>query len=175
MASQYYVTMRLEPHYQRFLRSQFMCDSEIFEFPVRHYFNTVLEHFVVTKRNGSKELLTDENSFKIRLPNFELKNPAFFHYLTEVKEGVFRAKIKDYYDWIIQDRIGTLMSQKEKLEDGHVIMLDRQQCTLVLIDEFGFDLDDRDSFDRLYKMYSRFKHKERNRRFVIKSRKKSEK
>jgi len=168
MASQYYVTIKLDPHYQRFLRSQFLCDSEIFEFPARHYFNTVLEHFVVTRRNGYEEPRTDEFTFKIMLPNFERKNPAFFHYLTEVKEGVFRAKIKEYYDWIIQDRISKLMSQKEKMADGRVIGLDRQQCTLVLIDEFGFNMDDKDSFDRIYKLYSRFRQKERNRRFVVK-------
>ena len=168
MASNYYLTMRLEPHYQRFLRSQFMCESEIFEFPPRHYFNTVLEHFVVTKRNSYKEHPNDEYAFKIMLPNFERKNPAFFHYLTEVKEGIFKAKIKDFYDWIIQDRISKLMSQKEKLEDGRVLTLDRQQCTLVLIDEFGFDAEEKDSFDRLYKLYTRFKQRERNRRFVVK-------
>jgi len=168
MPSNYHVTIKLDPHYQQFLRSYFACESEIFEFPARHYFNTVLEHFVVTKRNNHVETETNECSFKILLPNFERKNPAFFHYLTEVKEGVFRAKIKEYYDWIIQDRISKLMSQKEKMSDGRVIGLDRQQCTLVLIDEFGFNMEDKDSFDRLYKLYSRFRQKERNRRFVVK-------
>jgi len=38
----------------------------------------------------------------------------------------------------------------------------------VLIDEFGFDSDDKDSFGRLYNLYTRYKKKEINRRFVVK-------
>jgi len=46
--------------------------------------------------------------------------------------------------------------------------MDRQQCTVVLIDEFGFDSESKDSFDRLYKLFTRYKKKEINRRFVVK-------
>jgi hypothetical protein len=60
------------------------------------------------------------------------------------------------------------MKRPEKREDGNMITLDRQQCTLVLIDEFGFDANDRDSFDRLYKLFTRYKKKEVNRRFTVK-------
>ncbi|HZK95895.1 MAG TPA: hypothetical protein VFC67_16970 [Prolixibacteraceae bacterium] len=168
MASQYYIVIKLDPHYQRFLRSHFTCESEIFEFPARHRFNTMLEHFVSTKPHGYIDPEGDGGLFKIALPNFEYKNPAHFRYLSKVKEMVFKAKIKEYYDWIIQERIGKLMKRAEKREDGNMITLDRQQCTIVLIDEFGFDSDDRDSFDRLYKLFTRYKKKEINRRFVVK-------
>ena len=168
MASQYYVSITLDPHYQRFLRSQFLCESEVFEFPSRHRFNTMLEHFVITKPHGYVAPEEETSLFKIALPNFEYKNPAHFRYLSSVKEAVFKSKIKEFYDWIIQERISKLMKRPEKREDGNMITLDRQQCTLVLIDEFGFDANDRDSFDRLYKLFTRYKKKEVNRRFTVK-------
>lgn len=173
MASQYYVTIRLDRHYQQFLRSHFNCTAEIFEFPCRHQFNTMLEHFVVTRPHGYVEPSPDPCLFKIALPNFEYKNSAHFRYLTCVKEGIFKSKIKEYYDWIIQERISKLMKRTESKEDGSLIVLDRKQCTMILIDEFGFDEGNSDSFDRLYKLYTRFKKNEVNRKLRL--RKKDEK
>jgi hypothetical protein len=46
MASQYFIAIKLDPHFQRFLRSHFSCESEIFEFPARHRVITLREHFV---------------------------------------------------------------------------------------------------------------------------------
>lgn len=150
-----------------------MCEAEIFEFPGRHYFNTMIEHFVVRKREGHVEPETDECSFKILLPNFAHKNPAFFRYLSEVKEAVLKAEIKEYYDWVVKDRIKDLMKIQERRADGSVKCLDRQQCTLVLIDEYGFNKGDADSFDRIYKLYSRYKQTIRQQNF--RGKKKTEK
>jgi hypothetical protein len=168
MVSKYYVTIRLDPHYQRFLRSQFACEEEIFEFPPRHFFNSILEHFVVTRPSGYTDPEPGPHLFKIALPNFEYKNPVHFRYLSKVKETIFKAKIKEYYDWIIQDRISKLLRIPVCGPDSVPINLDRQQCTMVLIDEFGFDTGDSDSFDRLYKLYTRHKRKEVNRRYCSK-------
>ncbi len=168
MASLYYVTIKLDPHYQRFLRSHFTCEKEVFEFPARHRFNAILEHFVVTRPCGYVEPEPGPCLFKIALPNFEYKNEAHFRYLTHVKETILKAKIKEYYDWIIQERISKLMKQPEKREDSVLITLDRQQCTLILIEEYGFDSCDSDSVDRLYKLFTRYKKKEINRRFSVK-------
>lgn len=167
MVSKYYVTIKLDPHYQRFLRTQFSCEEEIFEFPARHFFNSMLEHFVVTRPCGYVEPEKDCNLFKIALPNFEYKNPVHFRFMTHVKETVFKSKIKEYYDWIIQDKIEQLIKHPSSATDGVPITLNRNQCTLVLIDEYGFDTGDNDSFDRLYKLFTRYKKKERNRRFCI--------
>ncbi|MEI6143165.1 MAG: hypothetical protein WCP85_28065 [Mariniphaga sp.] len=95
MPSQYYITINLDPHYQRFLRSQFLCESEVFEFPARHRFNTMLEHFVITKPHGYVVPEEEPSQFKIALPNFENKNPAHFRYLSSVKEAIFKSKSKD--------------------------------------------------------------------------------
>lgn len=165
MASKHFVTIKLDPHYQRFLRTQFGCEEEIFEFPARHKFNSMLEHFVVTRPPGFIEPEKDEYMFKIALPNFEYKNEAHFRYLSKVKEIVFKSKIKQYYDWIIEEKIMDLMKNLGSTPDNDSISLNRNECTLVLIDEFGFDSGDKDSFDRLYKLFTRYKKKERIRRF----------
>lgn len=168
MASKYFVLIKLDPHYQRFLRTQFNCNEEIFKFPPRHFFNSMLEHFVVTKPADYVEPEKDCTILKIALPNFEYKNPVHFRYMTKVKEKVFKSKIKEYYDWIIQDKIERLMKHPCSLTDGVPISLNRSQCTEILIDEFGFDSEDKDSFDRLYKLFTRYKRKEINRRFLTK-------
>lgn len=169
MPSPYWVMIRLEPHYQRFLRSQFRCEAEVFEFPPRHVFNTMLEHMVVTRIDGQVPDPGDkkEELFKIAIPEMNWKNPAHFRYLSKTKEIILRKKIKDYYDFVIGERIATLM-KIEKMENGHV-KYDRQECTQQIIDEYKFDMDgDTDSFDRLYKLFTRYKQKEKNRRYYFK-------
>jgi hypothetical protein len=165
MASQYYITIYLDPHYQRFLRSQFSCEKEIFEFPARHFFNTMIEHFVTTRPKDYSEPEKSEFLFKIALPNFEYKNEAHFRYLTCVKETILKSKIKEYYDWIIKDKIEAMLKHPGSLPDKYTVKLNRNECTQILIDEYGFDNAQHDSFDRLYKLFTRYKQKERNRRF----------
>lgn len=164
MASKYFVIIKLDLHYQRFLRSQFKCESEIFEFPLRHQFNTMLEHFVIKKPGNYIEPNDDKEYFKIALPYFEWKNSAFFRYLSKSMEDLFRSKIKDFYDWIIQARISELMRKPFVGDDGVVITLNRKQCTLVLIEEYGFDAENGDSYERLYKLFTRYKKNEVNRK-----------
>lgn len=164
MVSKYYVCIKLDIHYQRFLRHHFQCDKEIFEFPIRHKFNTILEHFVTSIPNNYIEPEADHNHFRIALPCFEYKNVALFHYLSYVKETIFKQKIREYYNWVIEEQIKSLMKNTEKSEDGGIIRLNRQECTLLLIDEYNFDKDDSDSFDRLYKFITRYKKNEINRR-----------
>lgn len=168
MVSKYYVAIHLDPHYQRFLRSQFSCESEVFEFPSRHFFNSMLEHFVVTRPKDYVEPVQDEYLFKIALPNFEVKNEAHFRYLTSVKEMVLRSKIKEYYDWIIQDKIEAMMRNPGSSPDRTGVCLKRNEVTQILIDEYGFNTADTDSFDRLYKLFTRYKQREKNRRFQTK-------
>jgi len=67
MASQYYIVINLDPHIQQFLRSYFKCETEIFKFPPRHYFNFLLEDFVITKPPLQIEQKTDKQLFKIFL------------------------------------------------------------------------------------------------------------
>ncbi|HZK94473.1 MAG TPA: hypothetical protein VFC67_09715 [Prolixibacteraceae bacterium] len=161
MASEHYLTIRLDPHYQQFLRKHFNCPEEIFEFPARSYFNNMIEALAVTKKLAFHIPETDPWAFKIYLPNFSYKNAAFFRYLTEVQMGVFKGEIKYYYDRIIQRRITDLMETKEDTTLGGLMKLGRKQCTLLLIDEYGFDEKDRNSFDRIYKSYIRWDNNQR--------------
>ncbi len=168
MASPYFVSIKLEPHYQRFLRSHFKCESEIFEFPQRHQFNTMLEHFVTTRPYGNIDHEPNEWLFKIAIPYFEYKNAAHFRYLTNAKEAIFKAKIKEFYDWIIQERIRELMRNTSKKEPGATALtLNRQQCTMILIDEYGFDSCNNDSFERLYKLFTRNRKSELDKRYRL--------
>ena len=98
MASQNYLVIRLEPHYQQFLRCHFQCEAEIFEFPHRHRFNSVLEDLVARRPYGYVEPAVDDWTFRIALPTFNRKNSTHFRYLTKEMETIFKAKIKGYYD-----------------------------------------------------------------------------
>lgn len=169
MVSKYYVCIKLDVHYQRFLRHQFNCDKEIFEFPARHKFNTMLEHFLTSIPEGYEEPECEEDLFKIAIPAMEFKNAATYRYLSLTKEVIYRQKLKEYYNWIIEDRIRQLRRTPDRPEDGSMVRLDRQQCTLILIDEYGFDNDNKDSFDRLYKLITRYNRKEINRRYLVKN------
>jgi hypothetical protein len=165
MASQYFVTIKLDPHYQQFLRSHFMCDVEIFEFPARNMFNKLIEWAVVPKRKAQIEHGEGVCSFKIALPCFKTKNPAFFRYFTEIGESVFVNEIKDYYNYVIQKKIKELLTITEKQEDGTTRKLDRQACTWLLIQEYGFNKGDKDAFERLYKFYTRYDQNVRFQKF----------
>jgi hypothetical protein len=167
--------IRLEPHYQLFLRSQFRCEAEVFEFPPRHRFNTILEHLVVTRVDGqirdnrSKESEEDDKYlFKIALPDMRWKNPTHFRYFSKNMEEIFCQKIKEYYDFVIIERISYLMRNPQKDQYGNTEIFDRQQCTTILIKEFKFDAEEGDSFDRLYKLFTRYKRRERDRRYYLK-------
>jgi hypothetical protein len=168
MVSRYYACIKLDVHYQRFLRHQFGCENEVFEFPNRHKFNTMLEHFVTALPEGYEEPDYGAETFKIAIPFMEYKNVASYRHLSCVKETIFKQKIREFYNWVIEDRIKSLMKNTEKTEDGGMIRLDRQECTLLLIDEYDFDRGNCDSFDRLYKFITRYKKNEINRRYFSK-------
>jgi len=173
MASQNYLVIRLEPHYQQFLRCHFQCEAEIFEFPHRHRFNSVLEDLVARRPYGYVEPAVDDWTFRIALPTFNRKNSTHFRYLTKEMETIFKAKIKGYYDDIIMDELRDLLRRPEKEEGGKLIYFDRQECTQILIDMYNFNDHDKDAFDRLYKLYSRYKKNERNRKYTSKLKEKS--
>jgi hypothetical protein len=168
MASQYFVTIKLDPHYQQFLRSHFACDSAIFEFPAKHYFNGILEELLGLRREGHVEGAEDERTFKILLPNFARKNPAFFRYLSETRESVLKGEIKKYYDRAVTKKLHELLSHKEVSLTNKAQRMDRIKCTMLLIDEYGFNDGDKDSFDRLYKLYTRYTSNERVEEFRLK-------
>jgi len=121
----------------------------------------MLELMVVQKRWGDIVPDTDEWAFKIMLPVFNKKNPAFFRYLSEVKESLFKSNIKKYYDIVITARIAELMAVKVHAPGGQIVKYNRKECTLALIDEYGFNKDNQESFDRLYKLYTRYLQNER--------------
>ena len=149
----------------------FSCEKEVFEFPNRHKFNTMLEHFVSGIPADYVEPELSQELFRIALPAFEYKNVAVYRYLSSIREGIFKQKIREYYNWVIEEHIKSLMKNTEKSEDGSVLKLNRQECTLLLIDEYNFDKDDSDSFDRLYKFITRYKKNEINRRHFHKKKK----
>ena len=161
MSSEYHLTIRLDPHYQQFLRKHFNCMGEVFEFPARSYFNNMIEALAVTKNMAFIIPENDPWAFKIYIPNFNYKNASFFRYLTEVQMGVFKSEIKYYYDRVIQRRISDLMETREDTVAGGMMKLGRKQCTILLIDEYGFDENDRSSFDRIYKSYIRWDNNQR--------------
>jgi hypothetical protein len=162
MPSQFYVTIKLEPHYQQFLRSYFDCDSEIFEFPLRNYFNGLLEEWLTTKRLG--QVYTEENdwTFKILLPYFSHKNPTFFRYFAEPHEVLFKREIKRFYDRAILGKMHELLLHRDTTIAGNIQRLDRIAVTNAVIAFFGFDKMEQDSFERLYKLYYRYHNNERS-------------
>jgi hypothetical protein len=170
MASNYYVCIKLNVHYQQFLRQHFQCEKEVFEFPNKHKFNTLLEHLVSHVPEGWVEPESSRELFKIALPELNYKHPYLYHYLSYVKETILKQKIRQYYDFIIEEKIKQLM-KADKTEDGGVLRLNRQECTEFLIEEYEFDQSATDAFDRLYKFITRYRKNEINRKYYHKKQK----
>ena len=161
MPSQYFITIRLDPHYQRFLRSRYKCKLEIFEFTARNYFNILLRESVITKPPDFIEKEVNDYSFKIALPNFRKKNVKYYKYLTKNEEAKLVREIKQEYQDDIIRRFSELHKCPLMGKNGSIIILNLKQTTLRIIDEFGFDLEYKDSFDRIYKLLLRFLKRER--------------
>lgn len=162
MVSSYYVTIRLDRHYQQFLRHQFRCDNAIFEFPAKHKFNVMLEHYVMEAPADYEDPDWGEETFKIALPNFEFKNVSKFRYLSKFREDLFKQKIKGYHDWLIEEFIRKAMKDNKR---DDMFPKDRQGCTIYLIQEFGLSDENKDSYDRIYRAITRVNQREYTRRY----------
>lgn len=155
--------MSMDVHYQRFLRRQFKSYGDLFEFPQRHQFNVMLDLFVAVAPEGYEEPDYGENTFRILLPATEYGDMKR-NWLSETRERIFKQKVRDYYEWIVTEQIGRLMKGSR---GNDPVSLNRKECTLALIDEYGFDDGDSDSYDRLYKLVSRYNKREMERRYRV--------
>lgn len=86
---------------------------------------------MVTRRNGFQEPMTDDFTFKILLLNFELKNPAFFHYLTKVKEGCSRQRSRSIM--IGSSRKGSVNSCRKRRETGGLLLRKNQELLIYVV------------------------------------------
>lgn len=153
MASEYSVTIRMEPFFQRFLCAQFDQErNDVFVFPARHDFNKLLSFLVQPVPADYKPLDYGEWTFRILLPHMEHKNVAVYNYLSQKGQRTFMNRVRGYMNMLFHDEMS-------KAVFGHGMT--RIEVVDHLADSFGFTTDD---YDRLLKEFHRWRNAETMRR-----------
>lgn len=154
MASDYTTTIRLDPFFQRFLRTQFeQKDDAVFVFPPRHDFNNLLSFLVQPVPSDYKTPDYKDWTFRILLPNMEHKNVQVYNYLSKKAQQTFSNKVRRYMNRMFHDELGEAVCRYG---------LTRIEAIDHLTDTFGFLPEDQ---DRLLKEYQRWRKAENMRRF----------
>jgi hypothetical protein len=159
MASGIICTMKLDPFYQAFLRSQFNVEEEVFEFPKGHDLLIRLEAFVTRTPVNYRAQDYGENTFRINLPHMEHKNVLYYNYLSDKKQTLFATRIRNYYQAIIHEEISKQISKG----------FQKDETIICLMEDFNIPSKYE---DRIKRDYSRWKLAESQRRFRRKNRKK---
>jgi len=158
MSSGRFITIKLEPYYQEFLRSQFNQNENVFSFPRGHDLLMRLEFFLAIPPPDyipEPTPLNDPKIFRIAVPFMEHKHVDTYTYLSQSSHDAFVSRIKNYYKIVIHDIISkSIRKGFKKTEIIEKLMEDFQ------LSDFGND--------RIKKSYKRYLDTERTRRFRMK-------
>lgn len=159
MASGYFVTIKLEPFYQQFLRQQFSQHDIVFTFPAKHDLVKRLEAFLTKAPDNYKPAPRTEATFMISLPYMEHKSVAVYNYISAEKNRLFNSRVREYFHLVFHDHI--IRYRKEGFY--------RKEIISIFLDDFKIEPK---YSDRIEKEFNRYLKKEKNRRY---NKKKSEK
>jgi hypothetical protein len=153
MASDYTTTIKLDPFFQRFLRTQFEQErDDVFVFPARHDFNALLAFLVQPVPSDYKTPDFGKWTFRVALPYMEYKNVNVYNYLSKKAQQTFSNKVRRYMNRLFHDELGEAVCRYG---------LTRTEALDHLVDTFGFLPED---YDRLLKEYQRWRKAENMRR-----------
>lgn len=153
MASEYYTVTKLDPFLQRFLCAQFdQKQGEVFTFPPRHDFNSLLTFLVQPVPEDYKTQDYGDWTFRVALPHMEHKNVEVYNYLSQKAQRTFSNYIKRYMKRLFHDELSEAICNHG---------LTRIEAIDHLSDVFMFMPQD---YDRLLKEYQRWRKKENMRK-----------
>lgn len=157
MSSGRYVTIKLDPYYQVFLRAHFNQYEQVFSFPKSHDLLIRLEYYLSpVPKDFIPQPDTNAENFRIAIPYMEHKNPDYYNYLSEKAQSLFVSRIRKYYNIIIHEEISE--ARRKGFRKNEIVLKIMEDFTLTNFSE-----------DRMKRDYTRYLTAERFRRFANKS------
>lgn len=147
MASNVYVTFRLDPFYQTFLRAYFDQYELLFEFPKRNEFNILLEFLVMKQPATQKKMEYGDESFNVRLQNMEYKNVVVYNYISKAGHKAFIERVEDLFKLIFHKHVDQAI---------HRAGLKKKAAIHLFMDKY--EMGEYNS-DRLTKNYQRYENR----------------
>lgn len=156
-----FIELRLDPFYQTFLRAHFQQNEIVFEFPKAHPLVIKLEYLLSKNPPDFKPSPTDPTDneiFKIAIPNMEYKNADYYNYLSDKSKKHMVLAIKDFYKFIVNEEI--IRARNKGIPK------------LMIVDKIieDFNLTEFDP-ERISRAYTRFLKTEYNRRHYLRNKK----
>ena len=159
-----YVTIRLDPFLQQFLRGYFECDEVVFSFPRQSgkcwlpiAFKTALWY---PPRNY-KPLSFGEETFRIEIPEMKDKDPEYHNYISERANAEFSQAVRLFYNSV----------SYSFFDEAKCARYGPKAIISMLIDRYSIDAIYE---DRIARDYSRYNWNIRARRLRKKLRKSSD-
>lgn len=103
MASGIITTVKLEPFYQQFLKSQFECNELVFTFPKGHDLQTALTLLLNKNPYGNAYPDYGTQSFRIELYYSRTKDIRIFNYISERAGNMFASKVHEFYGMVFHE------------------------------------------------------------------------
>jgi hypothetical protein len=151
--------IKLDPFYQAFLRARFDQDGSnnngVFVLGKGHDLSLLLQFLLKPSPPGKKALYYGADTFKIKVPGMEHKNPFTYNYLSEERQRIFTKRIIQYWKLI----------SHEIIAEGRRRGMNKKDIIYMMLDEM--DLPEYYA-DRIEREYSRYLHDERMRRYLNK-------
>lgn len=154
--------IKLDPFYQAFLRARF--DQEgvnangVFVFAKGHDLSLLLQFLLKPCPMGNKALYYGADTFRIKVPAMEHKNPQTYNYLSEDRQRILVKRIIRYWKLV----------SHEIIAEGRRRGMTKRDIVYMMLDEM--DLPEYYA-DRIEREYSRFIHDERQRKYLKKKEK----
>ena len=172
MASNVYVTFKLEPFYQAFLRSYYVQREILFEFPKGSDINLLLGFISMKQpREQIKSLDFGNEAFHVLLPNMEYKNVLVYNYISHTGRKVFQQKVEDLFKLVFHSHVDRAI-HKDGIRKRDALMLFLEKYEL---DDFSSDRVTKSYqryIDKIEREYDRYKSAQRQNKFRKKTKKK---
>lgn len=151
MASPILVTLKLDPFYQRFLRSYYNCEEPVMEFPCREDFNILLAHLVGKTpkiKSGEKLEKKDfgEYTFIVALPYIEHKDVFYYNHFSERSLQIFQTKVYDFFKMIFHGDLN---------HSVHNLGIPKNDAIRLFMEKYNLLVDDEDRIKKGYYRYEK--------------------
>ena len=152
MPSGIYTTIQLDTFFQEFLRAQFNQFDPVFTFSKGHDLLLRMERYLTSPPEDFKPVSYGDETFRIELPYMEHKNPNVHFYMSDRKQKLFSARVRDYFREIFHEEIRKYRSKN----------FNKNEAIICFMEDFKIS---EQYEDRLIKAYNRYMDIERARRF----------
>ena len=105
MASNVFVTFKVDPFYQVFLRSYFKQNEILFEFPRGTDFNILLGFLLMKQPGTPKKYDYGDESLQVLLQYMKHKNVLVYNYISISGNRIFNEKIEDLFKLIFHKHV----------------------------------------------------------------------